>query len=154
MSHVYISNFNKKYVKSFYELNKDWITEYWELEKSDLQDLLEPEKYIIDQGGEIFFCIINNKAVATVAIIPSYKKTYELAKMTVGEKFRGKGYSKLLLNKCIDFVKQNGGKEIYLISNKKLKIARKLYDNYGFIEVKLNSKKYKRGNVKMVLSLQ
>ena len=154
MTQINISGFKKSYAKYFYQLNKDWITKYWELEQSDLNDLLEPERFIINKGGEIFFCIINNKPVATVAIIPGHKKTYELAKMTVGKKFRGKGYSKLLLNKCIDFVRQNDGEEIYLISNNKLKIARKLYDNYGFIEVKLDSKKYKRGNIKMVLSLQ
>jgi ribosomal protein S18 acetylase RimI-like enzyme len=31
--------------------------------------------------------------------------------------------------------------------------ARKLYDNFGFIEVDLDSNKYKRGNYKMVLRL-
>jgi len=74
--------------------------------------------------------------------------------MTVKKKFRGKGYSKLLLSKCINFVKQKRGEKIYLISNNKLKIARKLYDNYGFKEVKLDCQKYKRGNVKMVLALK
>jgi hypothetical protein len=32
-------------------------------------------------------------------------------------------------------------------------VARELYNKYGFCEVSLNSKKYERGDVKMVLSL-
>ena len=86
-------------------------------------------------------------------MIPNDGNKYELAKMTVEKKFRGKGYSKLLLDTCIDFAKKRGSEEIYLISNRKLEIARKLYNNYGFKEVKLDNIKYDRGNVKMALSL-
>ena len=39
-------------------------------------------------------------------------------------------------------------------TNDSLKIARNLYDKYGFIEVVLDSPKYERGNVKMVLKIK
>ena len=142
------------YAKYFYQLNKDWITESWELEKSDLKDLLDPEKNIIKLGGEIFFIVINNQPIATAAMIANQKNSYELAKMTVKKEFRGKGYSKILLERCIDFAQKRSAKEIYLISNSKLKIARKLYDNHGFIKVALDNKKYHRGDLKMVLYLK
>jgi ribosomal protein S18 acetylase RimI-like enzyme len=32
-------------------------------------------------------------------------------------------------------------------------VARNLYEKYGFKEVVLDSKKYKRGNVKMILQI-
>ena len=43
--------------------------------------------------------------------------------------------------------------EIFLISNSKLEAAKKLYLNFGFVEVPLDSKKYIRGNYKMNLTL-
>ena len=145
-------SYNKKFSKDFYTLNKLWIEESWSLEDSDKEDLLNPEK-IIKKGGQIFFAVSNNKAVGTVAMIFNSKNKFELAKMTVKSHFRGKGIANLLMNKCIQFATEKKAKEIFLISNDSLKIARNLYDKYGFIEVDLDSKKYKRGNVKMVLKL-
>ena len=78
---------------------------------------------------------------------------FELAKMTVKEGYRGNGIANILMNQCINFAKQNNAKEIFLISNDSLIIARNLYDKYGFKEVDLDSQKYDRGNVKMRLTL-
>lgn len=148
-----ISSYKKEYANYFYTLNKDWITEFWSLEKSDLKDLLSPKSSIIDLGGEIFFALINNEPIGTVAMIPYDDKSFEIAKMTIHKNHRGKGISKVLLNHCIDFAKKNKAKEVFLISNRSLLIARNLYDNYGFDEVPLHSKKYNRGNVKMTLKI-
>ncbi len=78
---------------------------------------------------------------------------FELAKMTVKEGYRGNGIANILMNQCINFAKKNNAKEIFLISNDSLTIARNLYDKYGFKEVDLDSQKYDRGNVKMRLTL-
>ena len=72
---------------------------------------------------------------------------------TVKEGYRGNGIANILMNQCINFAKQNNAKEIFLISNDSLTIARNLYDKYGFKEVDLDSQKYDRGNVKMRLTL-
>ena len=152
MVKIEVISFNKKFSEDFYTLNKLWIEESWSLEDSDKEDLLNPEK-IIKKGGQIFFAVSNNKAVGTVAMIFNSKNKFELAKMTVKSHFRGKGIANLLMDKCIQFAIEKKAKEIFLISNDSLKIARNLYDKYGFIEVDLDSKKYKRGNVKMVLKL-
>ena len=152
MVKIEVISFNKKFSEDFYTLNKLWIEESWSLEDSDKEDLLNPEK-IIKKGGQIFFAVSNNKAVGTVAMIFNSKNKFELAKMTVKSHFRGKGIANLLMDKCIQFAIEKKAKEIFLISNDSLKIARNLYDKYGFKEVDLDSKKYKRGNVKMVLKL-
>ena len=149
-----ISGYKKKYADEFYLLNKEWIAESWDLEDADVHDLLSPEKAIIEIGGEIFFILINNSVAGTVAMIPHKNNKFELAKMTIKKKYRGNGLSKLLLNQCIEFAKFKNCNEIFLISNDSLKIARQLYDQYGFKQVPLNSQKYKRGNVKMILSLE
>ena len=74
--------------------------------------------------------------------------------MTIKKTYRGNGLSKLLLEACIEFAKNKNCDEVFLISNSSLKIARHLYDKYGFKQVPLNNQKYKRGNVKMTLCLK
>ena len=154
MKNLIISKFKSQYTTAFYKLNKAWIIEFWQLEDSDLNNLLNPKNSIIDIGGEIFFAIYNNEVIGTAAMIPSSKiGFYELAKMTVHEKYRGLGVSKKLLDACINFAVKKNAVEIFLISNRLLLVARKLYDRYGFQEVDLDSKKYVRGDVKMKLAL-
>ena len=153
MKNIEISKYNSKYDQSFYELNKSWIEEFWVLEESDVKDLLKPRESILNLGGEIFFVLANSIVVGTAAMIPFPNSKIELAKMTIHKKFRGKGLSKILLKKCIDYAKASKAKEIFLISNRRLLSARKLYEKFGFIEVDLDSNKYKRGNYKMVLRL-
>ena len=149
---IEIVGFNKKYSEQFFILNKAWIEESWHLEDSDKKDLLNPEK-IVKNGGEIFFAISLNEVIGTVAMIKSSDWVYELSKMTVKNNFRGKGVANLLMDKCIEFAIEQKAIEIFLISNDSLIVARNLYDKYGFKEVILDSQKYNRGNVKMMLSL-
>ena len=149
---ISIIGFNKKYSKQFFLLNKAWIEESWHLEDSDKKDLLNPER-IVENGGQIFFALDNKSAIGTVAMIKSPNDRFELAKMTVKEGSRGKGIANMLMDECIKFAKQNSSKEIFLISNDSLTIARNLYDKYGFKEVDLDSQKYDRGNVKMTLKI-
>ena len=149
---ISIIGFNKKYSKQFFLLNKAWIEESWHLEDSDKKDLLNPER-IVENGGQIFFALDNKSAIGTVAMIKSPNDRFELAKMTVKEGSRGKGIANMLMDECIKFAKQNSSREIFLISNDSLTIARNLYDKYGFKEVELDSQKYERGNVKMKLKI-
>jgi len=150
---ISIESFKKEYISDFYTLNKKWIEESFLLEESDKFDLLNPEESIINKGGEIFFALIEDKPIATVAMIPIKSDTYELAKMTVDTQYRGNGIANKLMDKCILFAKEKKVKKIILITNDTLVIARNLYDKYGFKEVPLDSDKYLRGNVKMTLNL-
>ena len=153
MKDFQVVTFDSKYSNSFFELNKSWIEEHWSLEDSDITDLLNPVSSIIAKGGEIFFIVINKKAVGTAAMIPYSNDKMELAKMTIDYKFRGLGLSKLLLSRCISYAKNKRANEVFLISNSKLKAARKLYDTFGFTETPLDLSKYQRGNYKMILKL-
>ena len=149
---IEIVGFNKKYSEQFFMLNKAWIEESWHLEDSDKKDLLNPDK-IVYNGGQVFFALEDHKAIGTVAMIKSSDDRFELAKMTVQDDFRGKGIANMLMNECLKFAKQKNAREIFLISNDSLIIARNLYDKYGFKEVELDSQKYDRGNVKMNLKI-
>ena len=151
-SNIYIQEYEKKFDKDFYILNKTWIEESWILEESDKKDLLNPKK-IFDNGGQVFFAVEDQNAIGTVAMIKNSDYKFELAKMTVKENYRGKGIANMLMDQCLDFAKQKNTKEIFLISNDSLTTARNLYDKYGFKEVDLDSNKYDRGNVKMILKI-
>ena len=152
IENVIVTDFLSQYSNKFYKLNKAWIEESWVLEDSDKKDLLNPDK-IVENGGQVFFALEDKIAIGTVAMINSSNDRFELAKMTVQEDFRGKGIANMLMDECLKFAKQNNAREIFLISNDSLIIARNLYDKYGFKEVVLDSQKYKRGNVKMILQI-
>ena len=152
MKNILVTDFQSQYASQFYQLNRVWIEEYWVLEDSDKKDLLNPE-IIIHNGGQIFFAISNHEVIGTVAMIKNSDKIYELAKMTVKSNYRGKGIANLLMEKCIEFAFKKNASEIFLISNDSLTVARNLYEKYGFKEVVLDSQKYKRGNVKMILQI-
>jgi ribosomal protein S18 acetylase RimI-like enzyme len=152
MKNVSVTDFQSQYSSQFYQLNRVWIEESWILEDNDKKDLLNPE-IIIHNGGQIFFAISKREVIGTVAMIKNSDKIYELAKMTVKSSFRGKGIANLLMDKCIEFAFKKNASEIFLISNDSLTVARSLYEKYGFKEVVLDSQKYKRGNVKMILQI-
>lgn len=152
IENVIVTDFLSQYSNEFYKLNKAWIEESWVLEDSDKKDLLNPEK-IVQNGGQIFFAISNREVIGTVAMIRNSEKIYELAKMTVQVSYRGRGIANLLMDKCIKFALKQNAIEIFLISNDSLIVAKSLYDKYGFKEVVLDSQKYERGNVKMVLQI-
>ena len=151
-SNICIQEYETRFDKDFFVLNKSWIEESWILEESDKKDLLNPKK-IIDNGGQVFFAVEDQNAIGTVAMIKNSDYKFELAKMTVKENYRGKGIANMLMDQCLDFAKQKNTKEIFLISNDSLTTARNLYDKYGFKEVDLDSNKYDRGNVKMILKI-
>ena len=152
MKNVLITDFKSQYSSQFYELNRSWIEESWVLEDSDKKDLLNPE-IIIHNGGQIFFAISRHEVIGTVAMIKNSDKIYELAKMTVKRSYRGKGIANLLMDKCIEFAFKKNASEIFLVSNDSLTVARNLYEKYGFKEVVLDSQKYERANVKMILQI-
>ena len=103
---ISIESFKKEYISDFYALNKEWIEESWQLEESDINDLSNPEKYIIDKGGEVFFAIKNDKVIATAAMVYMNNRIFELAKMTVAQECRRLGVANQLMDQCINFAKK------------------------------------------------
>jgi putative acetyltransferase len=56
----------------------------------------------------------------------------EIQKMYFSPKIRGKGYGKLLFEKCLEAAKELGYKQCYLESAPQLKAAIHIYESYGF----------------------
>ena len=154
MDKLKIVPFKNRYKAEFEYLNRQWIEEYFVMEEEDLKTLQNPESYIINRGGEIFFAVFDDVVVGTAAMIPTKEDIYELAKMAVSKDFQGLGIGKKLLKRCIDFSKAKRASEIFLITNDSLKPALNLYLSFGFVLNELNDdERYDRGNTKMNLIL-
>ena len=154
MDNLKIVPFNVDYKSAFEHLNREWIEEYFEMEDEDLKTLQNPESYIMEKGGEIFFAVLDGDVVGTSAMIQTSKGIYELAKMSVAKKFQGLGIGKKLLKRCIDFSKEREATEIFLITNDSLEPALNLYQSCGFVLNEQNDdNRYERGNTKMTLIL-
>lgn len=152
MDNLKIVPFNKDYKPAFEFLNRAWIEEYFIIEEEDLKTLQNPESYILEDGGEVFFAILDGEVVGTAAMIQTDKGIYELAKMAVARQFQGLGIGKKLLRRCVDFSKEREATEIFLITNDSLKPALSLYLSFGFVLNDQNDdNRYERGNTKMNL---
>ena len=134
-------------------MNIYWLEKYFYVEPHDKEVLENPQSYIIDNGGYIFFAKIQNKIVGTVALI-NEKECYELSKMAVSPEFQGKRIGQKMMDKCIQFSKAQGWKKIMLYSNRILEPAIRLYLKVGFKEVELEKDVYyDRADIKMILEL-
>ena len=154
MDKLKIVPFNTDYKSAFEQLNREWIEEYFIMEEEDLKTLLNPESYVMERGGEIFFAVLDGDVVGTAAMIQKSKGIYELAKMAVAKNLQGLGIGKKLLERCIDYSKERGATEIFLITNDSLKPALSLYLSCGFVLNEQNDdNRYERGNTKMNLIL-
>ena len=154
MKNLRIIPFEKKYKADFEKLNREWIEEFFRMEDEDFHTLQNPESYVIQKNGEIFFAINDQIVIGTAAMIPFSEDVFELAKMSVKKGFQGKGVGKLLLKRCIQFAQERNASEIFLLTNDILKPALNLYLSCGFvIKNKYDDERYERGNTKMHLIL-
>ena len=148
---IQIIPFEPKYANHFYNLNAEWLKKYFYVEPYDEKVLSNPQEYIINNGGFIFFAKINSEIVGTVALI-NQKTFFELSKMAVLPKYRGLKIGLKLMNVCITFAKNEQWKSITLYSHRKLVPAINLYKKIGFKEIPLEENShYKRSDIKMLL---
>ena len=145
--------FKPKYAQDFYSLNIEWLEKYFFVEPYDKKVLSNPQEYIINAGGFIFFIKNEDEITGTVALI-NQGTYFELSKMAISPAYQGLKIGQQLINYCINFAKEQQWKTITLYSNRKLIPAINLYKKVGFIEVPLEKNvHYERANIKMLLDL-
>jgi ribosomal protein S18 acetylase RimI-like enzyme len=154
MNTIKIVPFFSKFAEAFYELNIEWLETHFYVEDFDREVLSNPEKYIVDRGGHIFFALEANKVLGTVALMKAANNYYELTKMAVLVEARGKRIGQQLMEYCIEFANKHSFTGLFLYSNTKLENAIHIYRKYGFKEIPVEADSpYERSNIKMVLSL-
>lgn len=145
--------YQSEYKNHFIALNKAWLEEFFFVEKHDLEVFENIEEVILNPGGEIFFCLVNDEVAGTVTMQKVNDSVYEMAKLAVDKKFQGQKLSNLLVDACIDFAKKKHAEKIILLSSTKLTPALNLYRKYNFTETPLDETDYHRADIQMELYL-
>ena len=134
---ITIVPYSSEYKNDIKSLNYEWLEKYFFVEPGDVEQLSDPQLYIIDKGGYIFFAKYKDKIVGTSSLMKTGIGEYELAKMAVTEKSKGKGIGQMLLEHCIAKAVKLHATKLILFSNTSLTSAIHLYKKYGFKEVPL-----------------
>jgi ribosomal protein S18 acetylase RimI-like enzyme len=150
---ITLVEYDNKYHQDFKRLNMEWLEKYNLLESHDLEVLDDPQGTVIGRGGCIFLALDDDKVVGTAGLWKENEKEYELVKMTVDPSYRGKGISKVLLDKCLEEAGNRKAEKIFLFSNSQLKTALQLYEKYGFRHVAVTDAPFLTADVKMELDL-
>ncbi|MBN8568863.1 MAG: MarR family transcriptional regulator [Ignavibacteria bacterium] len=152
---IKVIHYRPEYKAYFKNLNLEWLNFYFEVEAIDKKILNNPEAEILDNGGMIFFALIDEKVVGTCALIKTDSE-FELSKMAVTESARSKQAGYVLCEAAIKYAKEKNAKTVFLSTSQKLKTALNLYHKFGFLpmEISEKDKKYKRDTFKMILSLE
>lgn len=146
--------FEERFIPHFRDLNIAWLEEFFAVEPYDRELLERCKEVIIDRGGFIFFGLVNEKVIGTLALIKLESGIYELGKMAVDSAYRGQGYGNELLRFIIQFSERHHWKKLQLYSNTRLENSIYLYRKYGFEEIPQEERTpYQRSNIKMELDL-
>lgn len=149
-----IIEFESKYTEDFKRLNLEWLTQLFKVEKHDEDVLSQPEKYIIEPGGQIFLCKEEQSIIGCVALMKMEDNCFELTKMAVSNQHRGKKIGQKLMVHSVSYAKNKNWNRLIIYSNKKLNNAIHIYKKYGFSEIPMEkSTPYQRADIKMELPI-
>ena len=153
ISAVEIILYRPEHHSAFRQLNMEWLNAYNLVEDHDLMVLDDPKGLILDTGGIIFLAVVEQKVIGSAALIKTGSRVYELAKMSVTKPYQGRGISKQLIEKCLEFARNEGAEKILLYSNHQLTTAIALYEKYGFQHIEVTNSPFKTADVRMELTL-
>lgn len=153
LDEVDILDFDPAYRDQFKLLNLAWIEKYFTVEEPDIRALSNPETYVLDKGGRIFFARFRGQIVGACALLKDSDKVFELAKMAVDPEVQGKQIGKKLCTHAIEVARQLGARSVYLESNTSLTPALELYRKVGFYKVESVASPYQRANIRMQIDL-
>ncbi len=151
-----LRNFRPEDAGAFRLLNEAWIEKYFRLEEKDRETLAKPQE-ILDAGGQIVMALLGEERVGCCALIRIGESEYEVAKMTVSDEYRGRGYGRAVLAGTIEEARRMGATRLYLETNSSLTPAIKLYESLGFKHVppeQVHPSPYARADVYMEMELR
>lgn len=160
MNDISIIPYEAQYQPDFKRLNVEWISRYFVVEPHDLEQLDQPETFILPNGGQIFLArrVHTGPAdaiVGTIAMISDgpARDSYELAKMAVSPTAQRQGIARRLGEWALAFAREAGASRVWLESNRVLSPAITLYKQLGFREVPGRQTPYSRANIWMEIDL-
>ena len=150
---IRIAPYAPEHRAAFRDLNLEWIAAYFEVEAEDRRVLDDPEGEILAPGGAIVLAFDGDVPVGTGALIATGPHEYELAKMAVTARARGRGVGRAICQALIALARDRGARRVELLSHRSLDVALGLYRAVGFVEAPLGPVPYRRANIRMVLEL-
>lgn len=147
---ITILPFAPQYAPIFDRLNRAWISELFTIEPFDDLVLTQPQKMIIEPGGELWFAALNGEVIGACALLPFAPGVLEFTKLGVDKKARGAGVARALLQHCQTRAAEKGAHTLKIFTNSKLGPANALYRSAGFIEITMTAEqrtRYTRADV-------
>lgn len=140
---------------AFERLNREWIEAHFAIEPRDEAVFRDPVATILAPGGAVFFILESGEPVGTCAMVPEPDPgVFQLTKMTVTARARGKGYGDRLLAHAITWARERGATSVMLLTNTRLEAAGSLYRKHGFRYTPFEGLPgYARTNARMALAL-
>ena len=138
----------------FHDLNAEWIEAMFSLEENDRRILSDPRGQILDGGGIILFVEAQGLGVVgTCALMRMGEGCFELTKMAVSERARGRKAGEHLLRAMLARAAAMEIETLYLLTNTKCEAAVHLYGKVGFRHddeiMERYGRRYDRCNVAM-----
>ena len=149
---VRIERYRPELREHFYRLNAAWLGEHFEIEAHDKRILMQPERAVIERGGQIFFAVLGKTVVGTSGLERDGKGSYAVIKMSVDKAYRGRGIGRALLTRTIKEFTKLKGKRLWLETSSRLTPALQLYESMGFVRQpsRRRNKAFERSDVYMV----
>lgn len=131
---VEIITYQPELAEYFYSINAQWVNDMFFMEEIDEKILSNPQKYIIDKGGQIWFARHHDLGIIGVCALKNAgNKWYELTKMGVLESARGLKAGEKLLQKVLADSQNMPIDTLFLLTNSICKAAIHLYEKNGFV---------------------
>lgn len=129
-----IVEFKPSLAHHFTTITQEWLESMFQLEAHDQTVISDPVKYIIEPGGTILFVKAASLGiVGTCALLPVGDHCFELTKMGVLAKARGRKAGEYLLAQILERAHSLPIKTLYLLTSRKCEAAIHLYEKAGFV---------------------
>jgi ribosomal protein S18 acetylase RimI-like enzyme len=102
-------------------------------------DLKNIEETYINNNGEFFVCVVDDKLVGIGALKRQTVEVAEIKRMRVSMEFQGRGYGNIILIRLEESARLKGFKKLILDTTIKQVPAQKLYIKNGYVETKRES---------------
>lgn len=148
-----IEPYSIAYKDVFHHLNRKWLEAYFVVEPVDVKALTDPDGYILNSGGEIWFAVQHGEAVGCYALKHDGDGVFEFTKYAVDPKAQGTGIGRALMDHATERFQARGGTRLYLETNTVLETAMTMYLKNGWTQVEPERvSPYARCNCTMVWS--
>ncbi|MBQ1376247.1 MAG: GNAT family N-acetyltransferase [Clostridia bacterium] len=142
-----IIEYDPKYRQAFIDFNSKWITDnFGHLEDGDVYSFKHIEDDIA-RGAMIYFAVEDGEALAACMAKPMEGTTWEICKMGSHPEKPHKGCGRAVFEASVNWAASHGAKRLFIISNSRLKPALRIYEEFGFKEIKLDDYGYDRGDI-------